>query len=163
MEGYGRCAFLEVAKLLILERETGFEPATSSLGICHIFASTTLTRLWRAFSTLPSLAISVIGSSNLANRGTIKVHPFYDDCFAFTATDHSLLSRHSFTIPALWRDGRNSTLYVGVTTFRESQNHPCFHRDRISLPRDMAHNTMRRIDRGKLRAEPYGLNGAYPG
>ena len=43
-----------------MERETGFEPATSSLGKCHITVSTTLLRLCCAFPTLTSLAQSVI-------------------------------------------------------------------------------------------------------
>jgi hypothetical protein len=42
-----------------MERETGIEPATSSLGTCHFTVSTTLRRLWDAFSTLTSLAESV--------------------------------------------------------------------------------------------------------
>ncbi len=30
-----------------MERETGFEPATSSLGICMVFVNKELMRLWR--------------------------------------------------------------------------------------------------------------------
>jgi hypothetical protein len=43
--GLWRVRFWKVCKLLILERETGLEPATSSLGMCHINESTTLRRL----------------------------------------------------------------------------------------------------------------------
>ena len=48
------------AKLLKMERETGFEPATSSLGKCHIIESIRLLRLSCAISTHSSLAQSVI-------------------------------------------------------------------------------------------------------
>ena len=43
-----------------MERETGLEPATSSLGKCHIIEPIRLLRLSCAFSTLTSLAQSVI-------------------------------------------------------------------------------------------------------
>jgi hypothetical protein len=57
-----------------MERETGIEPATSSLGKGHFIVSKRLKRLWDAFSTLTSLAESVTSLFDPTNRGTNEVH-----------------------------------------------------------------------------------------
>ena len=58
-----------------MERETGFEPATSSLGTSRIIESRRLRCLCHIISTLANLAKSAICLLDPANRGTNEVPP----------------------------------------------------------------------------------------
>ena len=71
--GLWRVYSSSICKLLILERETGLEPATSSLGKSQFTEYRRLPRLWSDFPTSASIAESATSRMSLSNRGRNEV------------------------------------------------------------------------------------------
>jgi hypothetical protein len=73
--GLWRVRFSVTRKLLILERETGFEPATSSLGIQTYIGSKSLARFCCEFLNLQRLAESAFSRIDRLNEAQTRHVP----------------------------------------------------------------------------------------